>query len=1329
MFKLGKPFPWKTLAFGLLLLQACTLSIRPGVQKNTDKTGPDTTPPNAATSLSWQESSPHGSLSVHADWTHSTSTDVATQKIQFFSDGTCSAASGSQITLPLATTESYLWGAPTSGTYSYQITSIDAAANSTTSACSSAMVISTAAPDNATVLSWVQTSPFNSTSVTASWVKSGSANLANQKIQFYSDGVCGVASGSEIDLASTAAQTYAWTAPAQGTYSYTITSVNSLALTSTSSCSTAMVIDTTPPSLAITSPTPASYINIANVSSFPVAGTCSENTRTVTIGGSAAAATPTCTANAWTVNADFTAAAQGSVALTADHTDLAGNNATQATRAFFKDTVAPSVALTAPNGGQLFGGNTSQSITWTATDVNGIAANSVTLEYTTDGTNWTSIATGEANDGTYSWTTPTINSATIRVRVTAVDVAGNSTADSSDAVFEIDSTTPNLAAATVANQSPTSIRRFYLVYGTITDTYTDYCIQEVSTVGTCSWTAGPLPAYYEVTGVNAAKTLSIWIRDALGNVSTRVDTNVVTYNNNLNLTPASFTAALSNTTTNIDAAPNGAYTVTGNDGKIYLFGGFWDTTTTTGNLHSINKVWSYDPTTEQIESLPPMSERRYNFEGTKLSDGRIWVGGGLRWTTGGFVYTKGCEIFNPATKKWGHCRNLPVDLYRFSAVTVSVADGSERVAVIGGKLDLATTVGTIYLYDPRHDTWSNGPTMAVTRSNAVTAKLPDGRVYVGNGISGSTDLFSYGFYNPVANTWTAGANSAPNEHFDTDAIYVSAADSGLAYDSLVIFGGGFGTNMDPNSAVSLLRLDTGAWLNRATMSSIVGHARVIKLPGDQILRVGGLTTLANHTATVQRYDVSANTWTARTSIPVTRGHHRVHEIPGNKLVVLGGNLASWNETMPKNYVYDITGDSWSETGHFFIQSDAFAVEKLNNGKVLKCGGYSTLATAVLRDCFTFNPATSAWDTVGKMSTARQNFHMVKLPDGKVLATGGRTDNAATSTNTAEIFDPATGTWSAAASFTSARRYHRTILLADNDTVLLVGGDNGNHSTYYPNCFKYSISGNSWSAAGTLASGRTNFAMVRLNDNNVFVTNGFDGTISLYSSEIYNVGTNTWSTVASSSDNHGAPAFFHTGTGASERVYISGGFTSGGGAGTGVTEYYDVTTNTWTTRANMPSGRWATGTALAADGFFYVFGGVTGGVIPGTATNLVHRYNISGDSWTAITNLNSNATSNLYGNVFNAMLLDDGRVLIPGNGGGVRSSELYSFVTTQTFTATGGELNYTRSLTSGLGTFYSSTGLYVPQSSTFTSRGGSGTSGVITVTDGYINTDTSTFTVP
>ena len=111
------------------------------------------------------------------------------------------------------------------------------------------------------------------------------------------------------------------------------------------------------------------------------------------------------------------------------------------------DTTDPTVAVTSPNGGESYAGGDTQNITWTAAD--NVAVTSVDLYVSSNGgTDWAVVALGEANDGTYTWTVPAINSVQCLVKAVAFDAAGNSAEDVSNAVFTI-ATDSNAPVVTV----------------------------------------------------------------------------------------------------------------------------------------------------------------------------------------------------------------------------------------------------------------------------------------------------------------------------------------------------------------------------------------------------------------------------------------------------------------------------------------------------------------------------------------------------------------------------------------------------------------------------------------------------------------------------------------------------------------------------------------------------------------------------------------------------------------------------------------------------------------------------------------------------------------
>jgi hypothetical protein len=112
----------------------------------------------------------------------------------------------------------------------------------------------------------------------------------------------------------------------------------------------------------------------------------------------------------------------------------------------------PTVTVGQPNGGEGLRGGQSYEIQWTATDDTAVAANGINISYSIDGgTTWTPIASGEANDGSYDWTVPAVDSELVLVRVRATDDGGNVGRDLSDRVFEVDSTIPEVVGARTAD--------------------------------------------------------------------------------------------------------------------------------------------------------------------------------------------------------------------------------------------------------------------------------------------------------------------------------------------------------------------------------------------------------------------------------------------------------------------------------------------------------------------------------------------------------------------------------------------------------------------------------------------------------------------------------------------------------------------------------------------------------------------------------------------------------------------------------------------------------------------------------------------------------------
>ena len=112
----------------------------------------------------------------------------------------------------------------------------------------------------------------------------------------------------------------------------------------------------------------------------------------------------------------------------------------------YLDSKPPVVTVVTPNTGEAWAGGTVHNIVFTATDESGLKPNSLYIWYSTDhGFSYPYLITSDAAVASpYAWTTPSLSTTEVKVRVSVKDnaVAANPGTDESDVKFTIDSTPP-----------------------------------------------------------------------------------------------------------------------------------------------------------------------------------------------------------------------------------------------------------------------------------------------------------------------------------------------------------------------------------------------------------------------------------------------------------------------------------------------------------------------------------------------------------------------------------------------------------------------------------------------------------------------------------------------------------------------------------------------------------------------------------------------------------------------------------------------------------------------------------------------------------------------
>jgi len=197
-------------------------------------------------------------------------------------------------------------------------------------------------------------------------------------------------------------------------------------------------------------------------------------------------------------------------------------------------------------------------------------------------------------------------------------------------------------------------------------------------------------------------------------------------------------------------------TATGPDGRIYLAGGegyLLDRSQRDPNPRNLyallDSLEIYDPKTNTWSQGAPLRRARQLCAGAFGPDGKLYVFGGYGHKravyrenyTSDAAYQKAVrrgewlsrhalrsvEAYDPQTHAWEARAPMPQGRHAMGAALG--ADG--RIYVVGGAVSYSHPRGErdVFVYDPRRDTWSRGPSLHQGRFHHAVAVDPNGRIY------------------------------------------------------------------------------------------------------------------------------------------------------------------------------------------------------------------------------------------------------------------------------------------------------------------------------------------------------------------------------------------------------------------------------------------------------------------------------------------------------------------------------------------------------------------------------------------------------------------------
>ena len=188
----------------------------------------------------------------------------------------------------------------------------------------------------------------------------------------------------------------------------------------------------------------------------------------------------------------------------------------------------------------------------------------------------------------------------------------------------------------------------------------------------------------------------------------------------------------------------------------------------------------------------------------------------------------------------------------------------------------------------------------------------------------------------------------------------------------------------------------------------------------------------------------------------------------------------------------------------FISADRMFNERMfhdagrfANGDVIVSGGenFGTCLTSAE----IWDDVLDQWNNRMPMNAARAGHTLTVLQNGDVLVTGGM-DNAQLVQSTAEIYNVAGNTWTTLASTMSSARVLHTATMLDNGQVLIVGGFTNTALNAVTTAVDiYDPGTQTFNATVAIPNGPAVHAAIKLNNGNILVAGGSDGSLPISNS--------------------------------------------------------------------------------------------------------------------------------------------------------------------------------------------------------------------------------------
>lgn len=271
--------------------------------------------------------------------------------------------------------------------------------------------------------------------------------------------------------------------------------------------------DTAVPILTIDDPADMSTISIATEAAFTVSGSCSENGRTVVISGDVGGGA-VCIAGNWTAILNFVGTPEGTVIVTVDLDDAAGNVGLAYSRNFDHE-VTPALTVTEPIAGSYVAIAT--QVGFPIEGACGAEGQNIVISGAAGGT---AVCTGGLWSTTLDFTTAPEGPISITVNHSS---AAGSPAEPVTISLTKDSVAPALTITTPTSGAMLETADFALVGGcTVGEDLYFFPGADIEAVTSMPCTSGSYRTSLHVVGASGARTIEVRSHDSAGNETVAV---------------------------------------------------------------------------------------------------------------------------------------------------------------------------------------------------------------------------------------------------------------------------------------------------------------------------------------------------------------------------------------------------------------------------------------------------------------------------------------------------------------------------------------------------------------------------------------------------------------------------------------------------------------------------------------------------------------------------------------------------------------------------------------------------------------------------------------